>query len=110
MLRTFAKRTCQWRMSNDEDAYHRKAAFVATSRAQGLAVAALPKSSGTLCQPLRYSHQRRACKLAALKQQALKDPLALRSSGDDSKAARRRPTIALDTSPRVSGKSLSIQT
>ena len=63
------------------------------AQAQALAAAALPTASGTSCQPLRYSRQRRACKLAALKQQALKDPLVLRSSGDDSKAAQLRQPL-----------------
>jgi len=79
--------------------------ILVAAQAQGLVAAALPTSSGTSCQPLRYSRQRRACKLAALKQQALKDPQALRSSGDDSKAAQRRPTLALERSSRIDTKS-----
>ena len=48
-------------------------------------------------QPLRYSRQRRACNSLRSNRQALKDPLALRSSGDDSKAAQLRQPLLCDT-------------
>ena len=54
--------------------------------------AAPPTSSGTLCRPLRYSQRRRKTEP---KQGSvlLKGPALLRSSGDDSKAARLRQPL-----------------